>query len=293
MNNELMHYGVQGMKWGQHLFMRKDGTLNSLGTRYYNRQKQKLLREQQILSNRKQTAAKFEKLSADRAAVRDELNTLSGKKVKKSKSSKTTTADIANSATPGDMPKTASAGKRFFRYVGSKIVGPALTEGSKRALTNVTQAYLETAFGIKGGKDGPSKKEKTKTQNDQNDQGDKGNKGNKGNQNNKNDKNDKNNQNNKINSNVKNDQNIKNDQNNHSQASNSSSSTTEHYHATGWDVEGTGTNSSAYRQQHARNSSQQSNNRDTVVDVDWEDVTPSSRTDLARTGRRYIAGLIG
>lgn len=52
-------------------------------------------------------------------------------------------------------PKKISKGKSFVNHVGKKVISPALTEGGKRALQNITQAKLQEIFGIRVGKNGP------------------------------------------------------------------------------------------------------------------------------------------
>ena len=41
MSDELYHYGVLGMKWGEHRYLNKDGTLTNAGHKYYAKRSKK------------------------------------------------------------------------------------------------------------------------------------------------------------------------------------------------------------------------------------------------------------
>lgn len=68
-NDELCHYGTKGMKWGIRLYQRKDGTLTNLGKMRYNRELEKVRKEEQILKNKQATKAKLDKLEARKAKL--------------------------------------------------------------------------------------------------------------------------------------------------------------------------------------------------------------------------------
>lgn len=75
-NNELIHYGVRGMRWGIRRYQNSDGTLTSAGKRRYDKEMGKLKAEEQILNNREQTKAKLDELSALRKSNSDRKKAL-------------------------------------------------------------------------------------------------------------------------------------------------------------------------------------------------------------------------
>ena len=46
-SNELQHFGVKGMKWGQRRYQNKDGTLTPAGVKRYNKEVVRLKKEKQ------------------------------------------------------------------------------------------------------------------------------------------------------------------------------------------------------------------------------------------------------
>ena len=48
-NNELMHYGRKGMKWGQHIYTDENGNLNERGQERYERDVEKTKPKRKII----------------------------------------------------------------------------------------------------------------------------------------------------------------------------------------------------------------------------------------------------
>lgn len=66
-NQELLHWGIKGMKWGQRRFQNRDGTLTAAGKKRYNKEMARLREEEKVLKNKEATKAKLDKLEAKRA----------------------------------------------------------------------------------------------------------------------------------------------------------------------------------------------------------------------------------
>ena len=83
--DELQHWGIKGMKWGQRRYQKKDGTLTAAGKKRYNKEMEQLKNEQKVLKNQKRTQAKIDKLEALRKEVDEAKKSSSSKKSDKSK----------------------------------------------------------------------------------------------------------------------------------------------------------------------------------------------------------------
>ncbi len=68
-NNYLQHHGIMGMKWGVRRYQNRDGTLTNAGKKRYDREMEKLKKEERVLKNKQRTQAKFDKLESKRKEV--------------------------------------------------------------------------------------------------------------------------------------------------------------------------------------------------------------------------------
>ena len=87
MDNELYHYGIQGMRWGVRRFQNSDGTLTAAGKKRYNKElesyradKKKLAEETRKFERVKKNKEKVEKLLADKQALIDQKRKLKAEK---------------------------------------------------------------------------------------------------------------------------------------------------------------------------------------------------------------------
>lgn len=186
-NNELMHHGVRGMKWGIRRYQNRDGTLTAAGKKRYTKELEKLREEAKVVKNREETKAKIDKLDAKRAALEERKRALDGKQAKTEKAEKPkkpapkeepvdprkkpvgemTDAELKSAVDRLVLenqyqklnPQTVSRGKRFMNVVGKDVVAPALVAAGKKALTNV----FDDAFGVVTSKLGDEVKKASNT----------------------------------------------------------------------------------------------------------------------------------
>lgn len=191
MDNELYHYGVPKMRWGIRRYQNKDGSLTDAGKRRYGSKENfesiqraaYSVKKAKIESKAKIKRSKIESRSELKRAKIEAKNNSKIEKYRKKETkdinntnskeksmSKMSDDELRNETTRYKLesdyikeknnreslePKKVSKGKSFVNHVGSKVISPALTEGGKRALQNLTQAKLQEIFGIRVGKNGP------------------------------------------------------------------------------------------------------------------------------------------
>lgn len=157
MENELMHWGIKGMKWGVRRYQNKDGSLTPAGKKRYDKEMAKLKEEEKIAKNKLRTQAKLNKLDEKRKEI-EALK--SGKPIAKStkKPSKPSVKDMSDEELRQTVnrllmeqqyaklnPQQVSAGQKFVKKVMNDVVAPAATEVGKNVLKDAMTKAVKNA----------------------------------------------------------------------------------------------------------------------------------------------------
>ena len=157
MENELMHWGIKGMKWGVRRYQNKDGSLTPAGKKRYDKEMAKLKEEEKIAKNKLKTQAKLNKLDEKRKEV-EALKR--GKPIAKStkQHSKPSVKDMSDEELRQTVnrllmeqqyaklnPQQVSAGQKFVKKVINDVVAPAATEVGKNVLKDAMTKAVKNA----------------------------------------------------------------------------------------------------------------------------------------------------
>ena len=157
MENELMHWGIKGMKWGVRRYQNKDGSLTPAGKKRYDKEMAKLKEEEKIAKNKLRTQAKLNKLDEKRKEI-EALK--SGKPITKStkRPSKPSVKDMSDEELRQTVnrllmeqqyaklnPQQVSAGQKFVKKVMNDVVAPAATEVGKNVLKDAMTKAVKNA----------------------------------------------------------------------------------------------------------------------------------------------------
>lgn len=157
MENELIHWGIKGMKWGVRRYQNKDGSLTPAGKKRYDKEMAKLKEEEKIAKNKLKTQAKLNKLDEKRKEV-EALKR--GKPIAKStkQHSKPSVKDMSDEELRQTVnrllmeqqyaklnPQQVSAGQKFVKKVMNDVVAPAATEVGKNVLKDAMTKAVKNA----------------------------------------------------------------------------------------------------------------------------------------------------
>ena len=157
MENELMHWGIKGMKWGVRRYQNKDGSLTPAGRKRYDKEMAKLKEEEKIAKNKLRTQAKLNKLDEKRKEV-EALK--SGKPIQKKthQASTPSVKDMSDDELRRVVnrmlmeqqysklkPEQVSAGKKFVDKVVKDVIVPSATEVGKQVVKNAMTKAVESA----------------------------------------------------------------------------------------------------------------------------------------------------
>lgn len=79
-DDELQHHGIKGMKWGRRRYQDKDGSLTPAGQKRYNKEMEKIQKEERNLANKRAYDAKMAKLENARKRVDEQKEAMKKKK---------------------------------------------------------------------------------------------------------------------------------------------------------------------------------------------------------------------
>lgn len=157
MENELMHWGIKGMKWGVRRYQNKDGSLTPAGKKRYDKEMAKLKEEEKIAKNKLRTQAKLNKLDEKRKEIEALKN---GKPITKStkQHSKPSVKDMSDEELRQTVnrllmeqqyaklnPQQVSVGQKFVKKVMNDVVAPAATEVGKNVLKDAMTKAVKNA----------------------------------------------------------------------------------------------------------------------------------------------------
>lgn len=157
MENELMHWGIKGMKWGVRRYQNRDGSLTPAGRKRYDKEMAKLKEEEKIAKNKLRTQAKINKLEEKRKEV-EALK--SGKPLPKTaqNTSRPSLKDMSDDELRRVVnrmllekqynsmrPEQVSAGKKFVDKIMKDVVAPTAVEVGKQVLKESMTKAIKNA----------------------------------------------------------------------------------------------------------------------------------------------------
>lgn len=164
-DDELQHHGIKGMKWGRRRYQDKDGSLTPAGQKRYNKEMEKIQKEERALANKRAYDAKMAKLENARKRVDEQKAELKKKPVsdkpeepKKKSISEMTDEEVRaykqrvqnerdilslQKEISAMTPKEKTAIEKFTEGVGGKIVNQVWKDVGKKQLNDFLTKALD------------------------------------------------------------------------------------------------------------------------------------------------------
>lgn len=163
-NNELAHYGVKGQKWYVRRYQNKDGTLTAAGKKRYDKEMEKLKKEEKILKNKQRTSAKLDKLESKKREIEQLKKGTSEKERSKredTKPAKKSIKDMSDEELRAVVnrlqmekqlrdlsPKQVSRGKSIASTIGKDIILPGMIDVGKQLFKSALTSQVNKRLNL-------------------------------------------------------------------------------------------------------------------------------------------------
>lgn len=151
-NNELIHSGIKGMRWGVRRYQNKDGTLTAAGKKRYKVEMDKLKAEEKTIKAREATKAKLAKLDSKRneldarkKALDDDSAPQPADKPKRKSIKQMSESEIREKMARLQLEKDLRDLEQKTQSRGSAFVKDVLEASGKNIATQFTTYVLGTA----------------------------------------------------------------------------------------------------------------------------------------------------